>query len=296
MRKKSIQSLGFTLLEQVIIIAVLGILAALVVPNIMRMMERAKLDQAIAEIQGALNETQGEALRGNKVCDLTLNLVAGAIEGPCLITGHRRISNDLAIATNLIQAVNQTALPTAVVHAHPSVVPGLSVPRSQFALRGVSDLGMPLWRVDNGQPIKVAMGLEPPTPYRSAAIRFRIISHQSLGQAVHYQWILAHHKEGKGSSPPPSPDLPPPGPTVGFPIQFGTLGNPKFDIESNTSVPTDPSAKIVLYLPDNPTIPKKCVAISNSLGLIRIGRYEGPTTPAEITDMGTCKAENWQNQ
>lgn len=299
MNTPSTRSQGFTLLEQAIIIAVLGILAVITVPNLMRMMERAKLNQAIAEIKGALHETQGEALRGNKICELTLDLMSGSIAGPCLTTGNRNISKDLAIATNLAQISNTTRLPT-VIFAQGWPLSTLPLPLDFD--QGILDFTLQPNLLHPEHPTQLAFleGGRDPSNSRIAAIRFKVISHETMGQVVNYNLILAHHKNGtngggSNNSPPPH-GLPSTGSAGGIPIQFGTLGNPQFDVESNVSVPTDPSAKIVLYLPNSPSIPKKCVAISNSLGLIRIGRYEGPTTPAEITDTGTCKAENWQDQ
>lgn len=63
----------------------------------------------MAEVRTALNETQREAIKGNKICTLTLNFVEGKITGPCLKSGDRTLETDVAIATNLIDPNSNTA-------------------------------------------------------------------------------------------------------------------------------------------------------------------------------------------
>lgn len=103
-----------------------------------------------------------------------------------------------------------------------------------------------------------------------------------------------------GFHEPPSPS-PSPLPSL-LPVaevKFGTQGSAEFSILSAVRpplVPQDPTAKIVALLPDKPRVQKKCVAISSTLGLTRIGVYTGSTDPAAITDKGICTALDWKEQ
>jgi type II secretory pathway pseudopilin PulG len=70
-------------------------------------------------------------------------------------------------------------------------------------------------------------------------------------------------------------------------IMFGILGTAEFRIAVTTPSappPNDPSGKIVLYMPERSTSSKKCVAISNTLGLARVGTYTGPLLAPEVID------------
>ena len=81
-------------------------------------------------------------------------------------------------------------------------------------------------------------------------------------------------------------------------IKFNTLGSAEFSIQSAVQsplLPTDPTGKVVAFV-DNPNVKKKCVAISSTLGLTRLGIYTGDITPTEITDRGVCTALDWKQQ
>lgn len=53
----------------------------------------------------------------------------------------------------------------------------------------------------------------------------------------------------------------------------------------------DPTGKIVLYMPSNPTLVKKCIAISRTLGLTRTGKYTGRIkNNSKLTKDGVCVA------
>lgn len=81
-------------------------------------------------------------------------------------------------------------------------------------------------------------------------------------------------------------------------VKFGTLGSADFSVLSAVKLPllpTDPTGKVVAFV-ENPKVSKKCVAISSTLGLTRVGIYTGSTTPAEITDKGICTALDWKQQ
>ena len=83
---------GFTLTEGVVLIVILGIFAALSAPSFLAWLHQKKVDDALAKIEGAIKETQREAIKQGRNC--TINLTQGidqTITGSCLSTGDRVI-------------------------------------------------------------------------------------------------------------------------------------------------------------------------------------------------------------
>jgi Tfp pilus assembly protein FimT len=82
-------------------------------------------------------------------------------------------------------------------------------------------------------------------------------------------------------------------------LRFVPSGSAEFTVLSaaaNPTSPADPTGKAVAYISDNESVQKKCVAVSSTLGLTRIGTYTGDTDPAAITDTGICSALDWKQQ
>ena len=247
-------------MEKMIVVAIMGIVAAFTAPNVQTMLNRMKLKQAVTDVRGALEETQRVAVRENKLCSITLNLIKGEVTGDCLITGRRTLDAELAIATNLLDASSGGVARAPSGPVFTDVTTGIVTP--------------------SGNPPKVAMtpqaSDDPDAP--KAAVQIQIIS--AAGGNCGSQGEGIKHCEQ----------------TI-VPIQFGALGNAEFEVATNQSdSPHDPTGKIVLYLPEHDGIEKQCVAISNTLGLTRLGKYTGTLAPAEITDSGTCTAIDWEEQ
>jgi prepilin-type N-terminal cleavage/methylation domain-containing protein len=187
--RKSKNHQGFSLIETLIIVVIIGILAAIAIPSFASSFDRFKLNQAVVEVRGVLQEAQRQAIRNSKPCEVELNLSDKQVTANCQITGDRQISNIIDMATNI------------------SLITG----------------GM-------GNKIK---------------------------------------------------------------IKFGILGTAEFSVVSsiNPPPPSDSSGKIVFYVSHSSLQDKKCLAISNTLGLTRAGAYAGNYTNAnEITDSGICTA------
>lgn len=70
-------------------------------------------------------------------------------------------------------------------------------------------------------------------------------------------------------------------------VAFGVYGTAKFTIATNPPI-TDPSGKVILYLQRSAIQDKKCIVISGTLGLSRLGNYSGPTGSGDITNNGVC--------
>ena len=76
-------------------------------------------------------------------------------------------------------------------------------------------------------------------------------------------------------------------------ISFGILGTAEFTVISSTNPPppADSSGKLIFSISHSSIREKKCLAISNTLGLTRVGAYTGNSTAAnQITDSGICTA------
>jgi Tfp pilus assembly protein FimT len=88
---------GFTIAETTIIVLLVGIFAAIAVPSFFGWLNRKKVDDAIAQVEGALKEAQAEAIKRGQICEVDLgtavpNTVTATISGTtqsCLPTGPR---------------------------------------------------------------------------------------------------------------------------------------------------------------------------------------------------------------
>ena len=266
---------GFTLPEKMVVVAIIGIAAAIAVPSVLATLNRAKVKQTMAEIRSALNETQREAIRGNKICTLTLNFVEGKITGPCLVSGDRMLDTDIAIATNLTN-------PSLSAASNGKSTPVL-----------ISSDISPSFRVNDGEHVsQIAMATEAEanTQASKAGIVVQVIAkckgNTEKGLGLGTCKNNDEHNAQKSSF----------NSSTNIPIKYGVLGNPEFAIVSANQTPTDPSGKIVIFNPNDASGTKRCIAISNTLGLTRIGTYQGDIEPTAITDLGRCTAENWKKQ
>lgn len=82
---------GFTLPEVMVVVIIVGILSAIMAPNMLGWYARQRLNHAVVEVQGALQEAQRQAIRNSRSCALTIDTTA--ITGDCLATGSRNFSN-----------------------------------------------------------------------------------------------------------------------------------------------------------------------------------------------------------
>ncbi|WP_249370159.1 Tfp pilus assembly protein FimT/FimU [Acaryochloris marina] len=272
-----------------VIVAILGIVASISAPGVWGMLNRARLKQTVAEVRTALNETQREAIRGNKVCTVTLNFVDGKVTGSCLKTGDRNLASEISIATNL---TNDGSSPLTSqkgrVIADSQIVQGVSNGVSP-SLIALSDLAEQAERASS--LIALSDLAEQAERASNAGMVVQVISPcQPLNSGKCMQ--VAGDFVGDEDSPGTSKS----GVSYDIPIRFGVLGNPDFSIVSNGNSPTDPSGKIVFFFPDDAQGTKRCIAISNTLGLTRVGTYTGEMTPLAITTTGRCIAEKWDQQ
>ncbi|MBD2293556.1 type II secretion system protein [Anabaena sphaerica FACHB-251] len=88
---------GFTILELLVIVVMVGILAAFSAPGYLAWSQRKKVDSAITSIEGAMKEAQRQAMAKSQTCNVTLNTatktITSSTTSSCLLTGDRTLSN-----------------------------------------------------------------------------------------------------------------------------------------------------------------------------------------------------------
>lgn len=80
---------GFTLFELVVVLAIFGILTALIAPGIMGLRHRFQVQAAFDQIRQTLREAQAEAIRSGQSCTVTLNVSAQPIQITAQFTPSR---------------------------------------------------------------------------------------------------------------------------------------------------------------------------------------------------------------
>ena len=102
-RRPKNPSKGFTLIEIVAVTVIIGILSAIATPNLIGLWGKAQVKFALAEITGAIKESQREAIRRARLCRININPNDNLLTGNpsnCLL-GIRQVSPLVTIRTNL---------------------------------------------------------------------------------------------------------------------------------------------------------------------------------------------------
>ncbi|MEM8719769.1 MAG: prepilin-type N-terminal cleavage/methylation domain-containing protein [Cyanobacteria bacterium P01_G01_bin.39] len=95
--------LGFTLIELMVALTIVGVIAAIATPSFVGLLNRIRVDNSLEELLGAIRETQKMAMRHGKVCQLNIDpktKILSSTDNDCLLT-TRNINQDVIIRTNL---------------------------------------------------------------------------------------------------------------------------------------------------------------------------------------------------
>lgn len=103
---RQVASQGWTLLELAIVSVIAGILASLAIPSMMAMAAKSKVQSGLAQVKGALQEAQRNAIKMGKECRVSVNAgsnspsitVAGNSYAGCL--SQTVVLNDLSMLEN----------------------------------------------------------------------------------------------------------------------------------------------------------------------------------------------------
>lgn len=92
---------GFTLIETLIIVVIIGILSAIAAPSFLSMLNKNKVNNALVQVRGTLQEAQREAMRKSKRCTVTLDTTNSKVTADCIVTGDRQLKDGVGIQTNI---------------------------------------------------------------------------------------------------------------------------------------------------------------------------------------------------
>ena len=94
---------GFTLIEMLAVTIVIGVVAAIASPRLIGSWRRHQVNVALRELNGAVKETQRQAIRQGRICRININTANNQLTGnptSCLLS-DRKIDNNINIRTNL---------------------------------------------------------------------------------------------------------------------------------------------------------------------------------------------------
>ncbi len=254
------RSRGFTTIEVLVIAFIIGIAAAIAVPSFSGMLDAAKVKQSAVELRSAFQESQRQSLRNNQSCGASV-LIPAQFSRSVLVQGDCLAEGNRPLPQGIGIATN--VLPLAGESAPP-----------------VSE-GTP---VNQDAPISLGQPFDP----RQVKIHQASLL-KSLYCAIFPR--VCNNPETSNIETQGIDEI-----EVG--VEFGNLGAAQFDIATTAgnSIPLDHSAKFIAFRLDQIDAKKSCVVLSGSLGLTRIGTYQGALNPIDITTQGKCQVADWTAQ
>ena len=99
----SCKELGFTLIEMLLVIVIVGILIAVAVPNFLGLLRRNQVSTSLQKLYGAIKETQRQSIRQRRLCRINIDTANNRLTGnpPNCLLSDRIINQNITIRTNL---------------------------------------------------------------------------------------------------------------------------------------------------------------------------------------------------
>ena len=91
---------GFSLIEILITLVIIGILAAIAAPNVLGMINSNRVKKGLVDLAGAIKEAQSQAIRESDSCTITIDTADKEITGTCLLS-TRNLNENLDIVANI---------------------------------------------------------------------------------------------------------------------------------------------------------------------------------------------------
>ena len=93
---------GFTLMELMVVIVIIGVIAAIAVPNFTGLISRYRLEGSLQQLLGAINEAQRLAMLKSQSCRIMIDPDTNNIttnRGGCLLS-NRSLNDNITIRSN----------------------------------------------------------------------------------------------------------------------------------------------------------------------------------------------------
>jgi type II secretory pathway pseudopilin PulG len=94
------QSSGFTLAENLVIVAILGIMASIATPSFLALQQRQQLYVAMETVTNVLREAQQKSIERGSRCQITLATTKLVDSQYCLVGGDRDLPKDIALESS----------------------------------------------------------------------------------------------------------------------------------------------------------------------------------------------------
>jgi prepilin-type N-terminal cleavage/methylation domain-containing protein len=96
---------GFTLVEMLAVVIIIGVIAAIAAPNLLGLLNRNQVNEAMRQLEGALKEAQKQAIRTGKQCSIDIDTTNHALSNPtgggCLLS-TRNFNDLIELDSNLV--------------------------------------------------------------------------------------------------------------------------------------------------------------------------------------------------